>query len=179
MNRAHLVVSLHSMVLMFGFGCTKTSHGIEASDASASVVNPPAPVSMAPTRPVLTLGDKLVFESTHRTATDTPKAEEVYAALETAGFKLTEKQQHVASVFGAQYCLGAKAENDIAFSVCEYGSAEQARMGREESLKTLASVPNREISTNKKTTLTIRQPAQETPTSRTAAKKAADTFAKL
>ncbi|MDP8999768.1 MAG: hypothetical protein M3O46_06630 [Myxococcota bacterium] len=168
-------------VFVVGLSCTKMTHGIEPSDAStpAVIAIPPAPASGAASQPILTLGDKLVFESTHRTAMDTPKAEDVYAALEKAGFKLTEKQQHVASVFGAQYCLGAKTENAMAFSVCEYSSPEEAESGRETSLKTLATVPNREIHVNRKTTLTIRQPAQETSASKAAAKSATDIFSKL
>ncbi|MDP9150966.1 MAG: hypothetical protein M3O36_13635, partial [Myxococcota bacterium] len=128
---------------------------------------------------IVTLGDKIAYESTHRTATDTPKVEDVYAALEKAGFKLREKQQHVAAVFGAEYCVGAKADDDVALSVCEYVSPAAAKDGRDMSLKTLASVPNREIHVNRKTTLTIRQPAAETSASQAAAKSAADVFDKL
>jgi hypothetical protein len=162
-------------------GCSKPAPSVEVADsappAMASAVPSSAPSAPA-IQPVFSVGDKLQSEQRDR-PTGTPKGEDVYAAFEKAGFALTEKQQHVASVFGAKFCVGAKTDNDMAFSVCEYVDEPSAKAGRDVSLKTLAMVPNREIFVNKKTTLTVRQPAKKTPASEAASKKAAQIFGKL
>lgn len=167
--------------IFFVGGCSKPAPQAEVADAAppviASAVASTVP-SARPVQPVFSLGDKLEVEK-HDRPTATPKAEDVYAAFEKSGFVLTEKQQHVASVFGAKFCLGAKSDPEMAYSVCEYADEAAAKAGRESSIKALAVVPNREISVNKKTTLTVRQPATKTSASEAAAKKAAQVFAKL
>jgi hypothetical protein len=150
---------------------------IAAAAGPAGATGAPVPGSK-PGRVVVTLQDRLEAEKEQR-ATDTPKAEEVLAALEKAGLTLTDKKQHVASVYGAMYCLGAKSEGGIGYSVCEYASPEAAKSGRDASEKAFATVANRELATNKKTVLTILQPASKTPQSQDAAKKSFDVFAKL
>ncbi len=173
------------VLLMVGLAvvpaCSKPAPTTEVADSAPPVVAsavPSSPASARPSQPVFSIGDKLKVEQDGR-PTGTPKAEDVYAAFEKAGFALTEKQQHVASVFGAKFCLGAKTDNDMAFSVCEYADEAAAKAGRETSLKSLAVVPNRDILVNKKTTLTVRQPATKTPASEASEKKAAQVFSTL
>lgn len=173
------------VLMMFGLGlvpaCSKPAPSTEVADSAPPIVAsaiPSSESSARPTQPIFSLGDKLQVEQRDRPV-GTPKAEDVYAAFEKAGFALTEKQQHVASVFGAKFCLGAKTDNDMAFSVCEYADEAAAKAGRETSLKALAVVPNRDILVNKKTTLTVRQPAAKTPASEASAKKAAQVFSTL
>jgi hypothetical protein len=177
-----------SLVGLFGVlaiaGCKS-----KPENASASATAPPraaassvtsATAATAPAghggRPVVTIQDKLENEKGAR-PTDTPKAEDVYAALGKNGLPIREERQHVASIFGAKYCLGGKS-GVLAYSVCEYESPEAAKSGRDMSLKTLA-VPNRAIFVNKKTTLTVRQPPLATKESEAATQKSADVFAKL
>jgi hypothetical protein len=173
------------VLLMVGLAlvpaCSKPAPSTQVADSAPPVVASAVPSSESiakPSQPVFSLGDKLQVEQRDR-PTGTAKAEDVYAAFEKAGFALTEKQQHVASVFGAKFCLGAKTTNDMAFSVCEYADEAAAKAGRETSLKALAVVPNRDILVNKKTMLTVRQPATKTPASEAAEKKAAQVFSAL
>ena len=175
--------ALHALLAVFTLGgCSKPAPSVQVvTDSAPPVIASAVPIaqpSAPPIQPVFSVGDKLLSEQRDR-ITGTPKAEDVYAALEKAGFALTEKQQHVASVFGAKFCLGAKTDNEMAFSACEYVDEAAAKAGRDSSLKALAVVPNREIFMNKKTTLTIRQPARKTALSEAASKKAAQIFSKL
>ena len=187
MRRPVLIVCVISGAL-FAAGCKAKSEPpagepAKASTATVAAANAtppstlPAPGSPA-SRPVLTLGDRLEVER-DRKVEGTPKAEDVYAAFEKAGLALSEKKQHVARVFGAQYCLGAKGAGDTAFSVCEYDSPENAATGRETSKKAFEVVPNRELVLNKKTILTVRQPPVKTAESEATSKKAREIFAKL
>ncbi|WP_394826537.1 hypothetical protein [Pendulispora albinea] len=178
-------------------GCSKSSVRADPvpSDPAAQVNAPAvAPPSSVPPSAVseeggeraalaalasLGLGAKLEMEAQHRPP-DALKAEDVYAALERAGFAVTEKRQHVASIFGADFCLGAKGPDDLAFSVCEFATDEAAKKARRASQERLSKVvPNRESFLRKKSMLTIRQPPTKTAASEAAAGKAAQIFAAL
>lgn len=154
--------------------CTKAKPE-KANAEPPAAAKPPGAVH-APTRAILTIQDKLDSEKESRPS-GTPHAEDVYAALEKAGLRVSDKQQHVASLYGAKYCLGAKA-GEVAYSVCEYDSAEAAKAGRELTMKALPA-PNRDIVVHEKTTLTVRQPAVKTASSESAAKTSEDVFARL
>ena len=156
-----------------------------AASASVTVATPSAtPPSAAAAsagagpvgRAIVTIQDKLDSEKDGRPK-DTPKVEDVFAAIEKTGAALTDKKQHVGSVYGAQYCMGAKSES-VAYSACEYESADAAKAGRETSMKAFQT-GNRDIFTNKKTTLTILQPSPKTPASEALAKKSVEAFTKL
>ncbi len=128
--------------------------------------------------PALPLADKFEWEKTHRKPVH-PSADETYAAFEAAGLKVTEKSQHVASVYGAIYCLGAKGEADTVFSLCEYASSEEAKKGKETSEKAFAMIPGRTLLVVKNALLTVRGPAAGTPESKAIIQKAVDAFQKL
>lgn len=177
-------------------GCAKTksepaAEKPAATSAVASVTAPaPAPATSAPPnsaasgagaagpigRAVVTIQDKLDVEKDGRPK-DTPSAEQVFAAVEQAGVALTDKKQHVGAVYGAAYCVGAKS-GGVAYSACEYESAEAAKAGRDTSIKAFQT-GNREVYTNKKTTLTVLQPSPKTPASEAIAKKSVEAFKKL
>lgn len=147
-----------------------------ATNAAIAAPNPPIPNGPVG-RAILSLEDKMQAEKADR-PTDTVKAEDVFAALQKAGIPLNDVKQGVGSVYGAKYCASAKS-GEMAFGVCEYATPELAAKGREDSLKALQVVPNREIKINKKTTLTVRQPPTKTPETEALAKKGFDAFAKL
>lgn len=147
-----------------------------ASTASGASLNDlPAANGLSPALP---LADKFAWERTHRKPVH-PSADETYAAFEAAGIKLTEKTQHVASVYGAIYCLGAKGEADTVFSLCEYSTPEEAKKGKETSEKAFAMIPGRTLLVVKNSLLTVRGPAAGTPESKAIIQKAVDAFQKL
>jgi len=153
----------------------------QAPSASSAAERPPSPSGEGASADVVSglgLGAKLEMEARNRPL-NTPKAEDVYGAFEKEGFALTEKRQHVASVFGANYCVGAKSEDDMAFSVCEFANEDAAKAGRKASLRSLGMVPNREIVLRKKSMLTVRQPSVKTKASEDASAKAVRIFANL
>lgn len=180
------VLVLAALVLLVG--CSKKSSP-EATDkatpaSSTSVAAAEAPL-LPPKAPepkgggaILTLGDRLVAEQGSR-PDGTPKAEAVYDAFEKAGIKITERKQHVAKIYGAMFCLGAKTDIDLHYSVCEYETPTAAVQGRESATKAFASVPNRQLADNKKTVLTVRQPPVKTPKTEEVAKKSFEIFAKM
>ena len=147
---------------------------------SAAVVASASAPAQAPSGPMLPnvgVANRMANEANNR-PTGTPRAEDVYAALAKAGMKLVEKNQHMAAPFGAQYCLGAEVEGQLALSVCEYGSEQAAKDGREMSLKAFKFVANREIFVNKQTTFTVREKTK-TPEVDAVAKRAQQLFAGL
>ena len=75
-----------------------------------------------------------------------------------------------------KFCLGAKTDNEMAFSVMRVRRRGRRHCGSRDVFKALALVPNREIFVNKKTMLTVRQPPTKTPASEAATKKAAQVF---
>lgn len=143
-------------------------------EAKATAPSAPKPA----TSPSLSLGDKLWYEAGHRPAAPIT-VEKVYGAFEAAGIALTEKQQHVAAPFLAQYCFGSRGPAGVAFSVCEFESAEVAAAGKSESETTLASVPNRTLTVKGQTLLTVREPEPVTPQSAAVRKQAIELFEKL
>ena len=173
-------------------GCAKSKSEPAAEKPVTSAAPAPAPASSAQPNPasagtgagtagpigraIVTIQDKLDVEKEGRPK-DTPSAEQVFAAVEQAGVALTDKKQHVGAVYGAAYCVGAKS-GGVAYSACEYESADAAKAGRDTSMKAFQT-GNREIYTNKKTTLTVLQPSAKTPASEAVVKKSVEAFKKL
>ncbi len=144
-------------------GCVKKP----PPEEQPAVPSPSAPVNSAPLAagpnsasppfdPAAVGGLKLTLdrESASR-PTGTPKAEQVFAALEKAGVKVDGIRQQLGATHGANYCSGGATAAGLGVNVCEYADAEAATAGRERSLKLLAGIKNREIFVNKKTTLTM------------------------
>ena len=151
---------------------------VSCKEQKAAPAAAPAAVKPAATSPALPLGEKLDYEAAHRPAIRVT-ADKVYGALEAAGVALTEKRQHVAAAFLARYCLGALGPSNVAFSVCEFETADGAAAGKKESETALASVPNRTLVLNAETVLTVREPDPPTPESAELRKKVVALFEKL
>jgi hypothetical protein len=123
------------------------------------------------------LGGKLAVEAQGR-PTNTPKGEDVLAAIVTSGVPLQDEAQHLASTIGAHFCIGAKSPAGLAISACEYDDEAGALAGRAMSAKAFAVIEHRDILLNKKTTLTILQ-NPFSPESQAAHDKAALAFSKM
>jgi hypothetical protein len=160
-----------SMLLAVGalglVACSKTHGNAGAPDSGIasitaakepSVSQPSPSASAAPTfkepTPQMLFGPKLAQEAQGR-PTGTPRAEDVFKAITAAGVALTGEQQHVASTIKAHFCMEAKSPAQINMSVCEYDDEAKAAEGRAMSLNLFAAVQHRDITVNKKTTLTI------------------------
>ena len=117
-------------------------------------------------------------ESEHRPGAAL-RAEDVLAALEKrTDARFLEARQHLAQPFRARYCKGAKVAHELAISICEYDDAAAAKAGREVSLRSLASIPDRQIAVNGATTLTLRQ-TKKTAASAELADRLVTAFAEL
>ena len=110
--------------------------------------------------------------------TGSPRVEEVLGALKKAGVSLSAERQHLASPFGARFCIGARASEQLSLSVCEYDNEASAAAGREASARALAAIPNREVIANRTATLTVRL-QQKTPESDALRERMVDTFVQL
>jgi hypothetical protein len=130
---------------------SKTPPGTARSTVTPATVPtpPPAPYGLA-------LADRLTREAAQRPS-DTPKAEDVLAAVAKSGVPLAEEAQHLASPVGASFCVGARSPQNVAMSACEYADDAAATAGRDMSRKAFANVLHRDVVLNKKTTLTILQ----------------------
>jgi len=125
----------------------------------------------------MNLQERFGAEARNR-ATGTLSPETVYEAFKKGGAVLGKEQQHLGHPFGAKYCKGAETGDDLALSVCEYGSEDEAKRGREFLIKQFASVPNRQVLINGATTLTVRV-GNKTPANEKLAAQFVRTFQEL
>lgn len=139
-------------------GCRKAAASSEPSEhAGAPVVLPPAtPPSAAAIVPKDDVAALFRAEARQRPASGV-HVEDALAAFAAAHVPVSDVRQHLAKPFGALYCAGAEAPESVALSVCEYADATAANAGRAAALKGLASIPNRSVSVNGATTLTLRE----------------------
>jgi hypothetical protein len=170
-----------AVMLVLLAGCTRHGKESEASvaDAGASATAsasapPPASTSAAP---AALFGSKLAQEAQGR-PTGTPKAEDVLAAITAAGVPLVGQAQHVATTIGAHFCIGATSPLGLRLSACEYDTEAGASAGRDVSTKAFGRIDHRDITLNKKTSLTILQ-QPFTPDSQGAHDKAVAAFKKM
>ena len=138
-----------------GAVAASSASGPIPSGSSAGAAAPST--SSTPSGPYgLVLADRLNQEAAGR-PTDTPKAEDVLAAIAKSGVVLEGQAQHLASPIGARFCIGAKSPQHLSMSACEYADVATAAAGRAASAKAFAQVDHRDILVNKKTTLTLLQ----------------------
>ena len=173
MNALALTVGSLAFALALTSGCAKQKDKEAQSDAGAQTQTPSpspggsssanalasasAPSATVPAAPFgLALEGRLSREAASR-PTDTPKAEDIFAAIVKSGVPLDDQSQHLASPIGALYCLGGRSSQGLAMSACEYADAEKAASGKALSVKSFASLQHRDVTINKKTTLTILQ----------------------
>lgn len=157
---------------------------------SAASGQPPwaaVPSATAYALPSMGLAERFQLEASSRPPGIKPNVEETWKALEKAGLALIDKKQHLASQFGARYCVGARLppqpdktdETMLYLSACEVITPELAKTAAGYSEKTLASVvPNRVIFTNKNMMLIVKE-EQKTPEADAALDKAKAAFAAL
>jgi hypothetical protein len=122
------------------------------------------------------LMERLAQEGATR-PTDTPRAEQVLAALQSAGLVLGEQRQYLGATSGARYCFSARSLRGLQLSVCEFDDAESASRGRGRVLGERPP-PGRTVLLNRATTLLV-QPSVDSPGAQAEARVAAQTFAKL
>jgi hypothetical protein len=167
-------------------GCARQKEIATAIDAGAGIANltpasstsTTAATATAPSLPYgLALADRLRNEAAGR-PTETPKAEDVLAAIVNSGVPLQDEAQHLASPIGARFCVGAKSPQNLAMSACEYADVAAATAGRDASAKAFGAIEHRDIVVNKKTTLTILQSPFD-PQSQAAHDKAVAAFKKM
>ncbi len=109
--------------------------------------------------------------------------ESVVAAFNKSGLPVSDQAQHLASPFGARYCVGAKVADEtkapqLDLSVCEYATEDAAIAGAQRSLEGFKMIPLRTVTRNKQTTLTLRE-YSKTPEHDALIAKATTTFQKL
>jgi hypothetical protein len=179
MNRSAALVLLG---LALGTGCSKKpepelSAAASAAPAVTSAPAPPISTASAAAQRLLSLNQRFEREAGQRPK-DTPRVEDVLAAFEQQGLTCQDRRQHLAAPFRARYCFGARTDHDVAISICEYGDAHGAKLGRDESLKAFSAVQNREIFLNRSTTLTLRQ-GRPTAASQAVIRKLVEAFSKV
>jgi hypothetical protein len=84
----------------------------------------------------------------------TPTVEDVLAALAAGKIAILRKQQVLAAPIGARYCVAAVSRAGLNMSICEFESAEAAKLGRDKSQQMWKAVPRRTLTLNAKTMLT-------------------------
>ena len=151
--------------------------------ANGRLASPVAiPGAVVPTMPNMSIPQRFGAELNGRPKGLSLSIEDVYAGLEKAGLTVVDRKQHLASPFGARYCLGARAVGAgdkpmLQMSVCEFVTPEAAKMGRDYSADGM-KLPMRTVYVNKQTTLTLREEKQD-PDIDALVDKAAAAYAKL
>lgn len=123
-----------------------------------------------------TLAEQLAREAAER-PTDTPRAEQVLAALQGAGLVLGEQRQYLGAPAGARYCYAASSMRGLWLSVCEFADAQSASEGRVRVLGKRPP-PGRTVLLNRTTTLLV-QPPEGSAGAQAEARVAAETFGRL
>ncbi len=170
LSSSHLAFAL----VVFAVACSKTeappsstptpsSAASGATDPIGTSASSPPPRPTTEALPVASAAEPTeapvvdVSEATSGARpSETPSAEASLDAVDHAGVHLGERKHLVASVFGARYCLTAKADDGTAFSACEYESEAAARQGRDKALTMLGALPGKAAAVNKKTVLLVR-----------------------
>jgi hypothetical protein len=151
--------------------------------ANGGLASPVAlPGAVVPTMPNMSIPQRFGAERSGRPQGLSLSIEDVYAGLEKAGVTVVDRKQHLASPFGARYCLGARAVGAsdkpmLQMSVCEFVSPDAAKMGRDYSAESM-KLPMRTVYVNAQTTLTVREEKADPEIDALVAKVAA-AYAKL
>lgn len=150
--------------------CSKSNPEPSPTAASASVSSAPVPASAAPSgiastgtpglplsatpSAYLSIPDRFNAEAANRPQ-DVPRPEDLFAALEKDGIKVHHVAQHMASPFGAKFCVGFQGGKDLHGSFCEYKDEAAAKTGGEASEKAFKT-NTRKVHRNGAATLTVR-----------------------
>lgn len=105
-------------------------------------------------------------------------AEAVIEALGKAQIPLSNNKQFIGRAVLATYCFGGITAAATSVTVCEYPSADAAKAGLEQSQTQFAALPNRTLTQNKRTVLTLMR-GVDSPATKAEAAKAVEVFSKL
>ncbi len=106
------------------------------------------------------------------------KAEAVIDALGKAEIVVSNNKQFIGRTVLANYCFGGISGKAMTVTICEYASAEAAAAGLENSQKRAGSIPNRTLTQNKQTVLTLVRDG-DSAENKAEADKAIEVFSKL
>jgi hypothetical protein len=138
-------------------GATAATTAAAASAAASDVDGASASPAASALNPRLPLGNRLGIERASRPGpTVHPTAEEAFAAFTKAGVQLQEPKQHLASEYGARFCVGSKSmDANIGLSICEYPDATEAKAGQTTATTMFKDMKNRTVYLNKNTTMIL------------------------
>jgi hypothetical protein len=153
---------------------------VAACDRGGTPALPPAaeplPAVAAPP-PGTSIAAQLQREASERPAIPL-RAEQVVAALESAGIPLDPPRQVLGLTVRARYCVSASGAAGLGVAICEYPDSAAAAAGRQYSIDRFGALqPNRRIEQKGSLTLTLTVPSS--PDGDAAARAAAGALARL
>jgi len=125
--------------------------------AATAAPNAPAATAVAPgaTRPDETLFGLLGSEAQNRPHIQ-PNADDVYGALQKAGYAVGDRRQSLGRTYKASYCTGAyTSDGSLAVDVCEYPDEAAAKTGLATARTLFPGMTSRTVVGHKATILTV------------------------
>jgi hypothetical protein len=173
----HPTVLLALALALATAACGRSAPPPAAAATPAAPAAAPAPGDPPPPER-LTLIERLTREAAQRPAAR-PRAEDVLAALAGQGVPTAGWKQVLASPVGARYCVAGQTGGGVGLAVCEYESPAAAAAGRDRSHALFDRlIPNRVLTVNRATLLTLTRPTAE-PAIAAEAQRLATLFASL
>ena len=124
-----------------------------SASASIALQTPELPPSATPSA-YLSIPDRFNAEAGGRPL-NVPRPEDLFAAFTKDGIKIHDVAQHMASPFGAKFCVGFQGGKALHGSFCEYKDEASAKSGGDASDKAFKS-GTRKVHRNGAATLTVR-----------------------
>jgi hypothetical protein len=131
--------------------------GTPASSAASVAASSSAMPSADPNAPKVddTLFGRLADEAKNRPSIK-PNADDVYAALDKAGFPVNDRKQSLGTTYKSSYCTGGYTKDQsLAVNVCEYKDDAAAKTGLDYAKTLFPGMANRSVYGHKSTLLTI------------------------
>jgi len=120
-----------TLILVCLFACSNKA--ADQAKPETKAVETPAPAAVQARKPDPTpnpnasgMMSQLKYEAEHRPKVGVT-AEQTFDALGPVGFKLDTRKQYMGKTMGAAFCAGAKTEDKITVSVCEYADDKAAQ----------------------------------------------------
>jgi hypothetical protein len=105
-----------------------------------------------------------------------PTADDVYAALSSAGVAMGERKQSLGATYHAAYCNGGYTQDGaLAVNVCEYANDADATAGRDYALTMFPNLATRTVYAHKANTVTVIEQKTD-PAAKATAKKIVTAF---
>jgi hypothetical protein len=132
-----------------------TAASAAATAATTSGVPAAAPVDPPAARPDDTLFGLLGAEAQNRPRIQ-PNADDVYGALQKAGYAVGDRKQSLGRTYKAAYCTGAYTKDgSLAVDVCEYPDEAAAKTGLAAARTLFPGMSSRTVVGHKATILTV------------------------